>query len=156
MIVNNQSIRRRTFGLLVLVPWTITLAAESSQSDEDAVRRVLQDIVAADNVQDIERVVSLYTADAVLLNPSGSDVVGSDAIRAHYANLFSETTFQITTRIEEVIVCDDLATVRGINEVVAIDSDSGKRTSVVSKYFVSLRRESDEQWRIARLMWSNQ
>lgn len=139
-----------------MVLWASTLSDEFSKNEEDAIRRVVQDIVAADNVQDFERVMSLYTEDAVLMAPSGPDGVGSDDIRAHYMNLFSTTTFQITTRIDEVIVCNDLATIRGVNDVVATDSDSGKITPVASKYFMRLRRESADEWRIAHLMWSNQ
>lgn len=129
-------------------------ASFGDSCDQDSVREVVDGIIAADNVEDIERVLAYYATDAVLIVPDGPDVVGLAAIRNHYENLFANADFVIVPRIDEIVLDRDRAIVRGMNRVMTT-SNGEDRLCVASKYLMTLKRE-ESRWKIAHLMWSNQ
>src|SRR5262245_58445729 len=81
-----------------VLPVVFTLTAISCTGDEPAkpqpdeaqVRAVAEAIIAADNARDLERVLGLYTEDAVLFPPNDAAIKGKLAIRPRYEKLFRE------------------------------------------------------------------
>lgn len=129
--------------------------ADTLTTDTAAIRAVVEGIIAADNVENLERVLGYYTSDAVLIAPEGPDVIGANAIRKHYQSLFAAVDLDIQARIDDIAIAADLAVVRGLNTVFAIAVDSQQKSCTESKYLMSLRRSGGE-WKISQLMWSNQ
>lgn len=121
-----------------------------------AVGQVIEDLIQADEEKNLAKVLSIYAPDAVLIKPTGANVVGIEAIRAHYEALFQSGDLAIETRIEDIAVSADLAVARGVNDVTFTPGTQGEPSRVLSKYLMSLRRDSDHGWRIVNLMWSNQ
>lgn len=124
------------------------------QADVSSVRAAVEGLIAADNDEDLNRVLGFYADNAVLLTPAGDDVVGSKAIRSHYEQLFTDVDFEIQLIIDEIVVSGEWAIVRGTNDVAATTTNGTSR--VRSKFLMSLRRQSSDIWRVAHLMWSNQ
>jgi len=119
----------------------------------DAVRAVANGIIAADNARDIDRVMSFYADDAVLMPPNASPVTGHRAIRPRYETLFAAMSPAIVSTLDEVRVAGDWAFVRGKNTGV-LRSRSGGETRALNDVFVMiLQRQGDGQWKIARLIW---
>ena len=142
-------------GALGLVNASANDDATSSSNDEAAVRAVVEGIIAADNVENIERVIGYYADDAILLAPDGADVVGQTAIRDHYRSLFASVDLAIQSRIDDIAIAAGLAVVRGLNTVSAIAAGSEQGSCTASKDLMTLERR-DVEWKISQLMWSNQ
>jgi uncharacterized protein (TIGR02246 family) len=121
---------------------------------EHEVRAVADEIIAADNVRDLNAVLRLYEVDAVLLPPNEPAVVGRDAIRPRYEALFQSMTPAIVSKIDEVQVAGDWAFVRGNNagEMRPLIGHSSP-PKLDDVFLMILHRGQDGRWRIARLMW---
>jgi len=144
-----------TIGVCGLAGAWENVQPESPLADKRAVQAVVENIIAADNVEDLERVLSYYADNAILITPEGADVSGTDAIRKHYEALFAAVDFAIKTRIDDITVAADLAVVRGLNSVSAIAADSQHESCAASKYLMTLMR-TDGEWKISQLIWTNQ
>ena len=60
----------------------------ASRDASPEIRRLLDDLMAADNAGDVDRAVGYYTADALLLPPTDPEIAGREKIRAHYVGAF--------------------------------------------------------------------
>jgi uncharacterized protein (TIGR02246 family) len=120
------------------------------------IRAVAAGIVAADNRSDIERVVTYYSADAVLMPPGEAPVVGRDSIRPRYETLFAGFTPAIELRVEEACVGDGLGFVRGRNGGRLIPRASGESRVLDDAFLMLLRLEPEGVWRISHLIWHRQ
>ena len=137
----------------VPMKFLILVATLLRESPEDAVRAIASAIIAADNQGDVEKVVGLYTPDAVLMPPGGAFVEGRDAIRAHYGALFSRFSLMATLSSRETIVSGEWAFDRGTTEVASTSKETGETVEAHDKYLMVLHHEEDG-WRIARLIWN--
>jgi len=117
------------------------------------VRAVALGIIAADNARDIERVLRYYAADAILMPPNESIVVGREAIRPRYEGLFSAFSPEIVARVDEVCAAEGLAFVRGYNSGRLVARGAGGDRDLDDAYLMLLRREADGAWRISHLIW---
>ena len=72
--------------------------------DRQAVHDLVQDIIAADNRADIERVISCYHSDAILFPPGKQKIVGSDAIRKNYEAIFSSSVLTLSIEEDELTI----------------------------------------------------
>lgn len=154
--------RAATLGKILLAfgVWGLASASECVQPDASladyrTVRAVVEGIVAADNVEDFERVLSYYADNAVLISPEGADLVGTDAIRAHYQALFAAVDLTIQSRIDDITIAANLAVVRGLNTVSAANTNTGQINCAASKFLMTLRL-IDGAWKISQLIWTNQ
>ena len=134
----------------------IAVRADPISSAREQVREVVLGIIAADNAGDVRQVVRFYAEGAVLMPPDRPDIVGSDAIRESYERLFAETQLCIEPGIEEIMVSDNQATVRGVNRIRSTGVDTGVTDCFSSKYLMTLQRNPNGDWLISQLMWSNE
>lgn len=120
---------------------------------ETAIRRTIQNIIAADNARDLERVVALYAQDAVLLPPGLPPISGRDAIRERYRGLYANSLPNLNQSIEEITVRDDWAYVRGRTFGLFPAGPNQPARQIDDKFVMILTRDGGE-WRVARLMWN--
>lgn len=155
----NTSIRHRRLVWIAVALSAICsspnlVRAQRGASPRDSVRAVAEAIIAADNASDLEGVMRVYAADAVLLPPNETAVIGKDAIRPRYAALFTSMVPAIVCEVDEVQVASDWAFVRGRNTgVMRPRSGSGPARRLNDVFLMVLHREADGRWRIARRMW---
>jgi uncharacterized protein (TIGR02246 family) len=129
------------------------LVCEPAEAEVAKVRAVAMGIVAADNARDIERVLSYYGDDAVLMPPGESAVAGRTAIRPRYESLFAQFDPRIETRLDEACVSGDLAIVRGHNGGRMLGRAGAAEKRLDDAFLMVLRRGPDGEWRISHLMW---
>ena len=142
-------IRAASVSLVVATP---ALRAQAITA-ADSVRAVANGIIAADNARDVERVMSFYADDAVLMPPNAGPVTGHRVIRPRYEALFAAASPAIVSTLDEVRVAGKWAFVRGTNTGV-MRSRSGADPRALNDVFVMiLQRAADGQWKIARLIW---
>ena len=145
--------------MTVLVMFLLLSAVQGPPADcrADApavpkVRAVAEAIIAADNARDIDRVLSLYTADAILMPPNGPPLQGRTAIRPNYEALFAAFDPAIEGRIDEACASGNLAFVRGHNGGRLVNRGSAPARAL-NDFYLMLLRFDDGAWRISHLIW---
>ncbi|MGA3192642.1 MAG: SgcJ/EcaC family oxidoreductase [Candidatus Bathyarchaeia archaeon] len=103
----------------------------------------------AAKAKDLDRYVSFYADDAVLLWPGTPMIIGRAAIRKFMRVFFSMPEFSLsfeTARVE-VSPSGDFAYTCGINKVTLVDLN-GKRMKDSGKYLTVYRKQSDGTWKV--------
>ena len=114
---------------------------------------VANGIIAADNARELERVMSFYATDAVLMPPNEPAVVGHEAIRPRYEQLFANFLPEIELSVDEVCATDDLAFARGHNSGRLVGRRREEVRDLSDAFLMLLRRGDDRAWRISHLIW---
>lgn len=132
------------------------IAAGCSQPEEndiEAVQRVARGIIAADNQGDPARVINFYHPQAILSPPGKPAVIGLQAIRANYENIFSSTELHLEIEIQETRAEEHWAVVVGKNGGYRINKLDQSRTEIDDPFMMILEKWQGE-WKIKRLLWN--
>lgn len=140
---------------LVLTVLAFASAPECGRESDRAreVLAVAHGIIAADNERDLERVMSFYADDAVLMPPNEQPVVGQEAIRPRYEQLFGNFDPEIELSVDEVCADSDLAFVRGHNSGRLVGREREEVRELSDNFLMLLGRGEDGVWRISHLVW---
>ena len=126
-------------------------------AQQDEIRRLLtEQYDKADESGNVDAKMRLYMADAVLMPPDGTAVVGYQAVRNwHQAAYAGRTSSQLSPTVDEVTMLGDWAFVRGSwTGTITPKAGSGPKQEA-GKFVILLRRLPDGgSWRIAREMWN--
>lgn len=129
----------------------MTLASEKErllQRDRDWAK-------AASEGRDVDRILSYWTDDAVVLPPGMPAVVGKAALREYVQGSLSIPGFKIGWRSTDVAFSPDgkLAYMFGRN-AVTMSTPNGTPRTTEGRAVTIWRRESDGQWRCAVDIWN--
>ena len=94
---------------LIVAMTFLCSCADSSEAAKDDVRAVASGILEADNHADIERVLSYYHNEAVLLPPGRDEIKGLENIRRNYENIFATSVLNLSPEEDEITVASDVA-----------------------------------------------
>lgn len=141
----------KSYGIVAIL--LLCSCADSGQSTNDDVRSVVSGILDADNHADIERVLSYYHDDAVLMPPGKDEITGIENIRRNYENIFATSVLNLRPEEDEMTVTSGIAIYKGrtMGQVV-LKSDSSSRT--VNDKFLMILRKKDGVWKISTLIWN--
>ena len=138
------------FFITVILLWSCT---ESTESTKDDVRAVVSGILDADNHADIERVLSYYHDEAILMPPGKDEIKGLENIRHNYENIFATSVLNIVPEEHEIILVKDLAVYKGRTKgKVVLKSDSTER--MINDKFVMILKSENGTWKIKTLIWN--
>jgi uncharacterized protein (TIGR02246 family) len=130
--------------------WSCT---EPAESNKDEVRAVVSGILDADNHADIERVLSYYHADAILMPPGRDEIRGMENIRRNYENIFATSLLNLAPEEQEIILTKDLAVYKGRTKgKVVLKTDSTERT--INDKFIMILKTDNGRWKIKTLIWN--
>lgn len=106
--------------------------------------------------RDVDRVVSYWADDAVVLPPSSGAVVGKGAIRDFVVKSFQTPGFGISWKTTDVTVSEsgDLAYATGTNRVTFRGAD-GREASVDGKAVTVWRRNPSGTWKCVVDIWND-
>jgi uncharacterized protein (TIGR02246 family) len=134
------------FGpMLVALVMLAPIAASAGPSED--VASVVDRWAEAFNANDVDALVKLYAADAVLIGPAGSTVnEGSDTIRKYYSRL-EKSGDKVKLDVRKVVVLDDnVAYIAGFDEFTAVRNG---QTGTSANGFTMVLVRRDNQWLIA-------
>ncbi len=105
--------------------------------------------------RDVERILSYWTDDAIVLPPGLPAVVGKDSLRRYVQSSLEIPGFRITWTSTEVTLSPDgnLAYLVGRNTVTT-DAPDDRTTTTEGRAVTIWRRESDGEWRCAIDIWN--
>ncbi len=139
---------------LAMLSFAISCQKQDTEADIEVIKNLTEEYDAAINSGDLDSLVSLYTDDAVRMSPNMPALVGKDAIRSVMQSSFKKYTIDLKKTIEEVIVCDDLAFVRGTSTVTSTPKVGGEPIRHTGKWVTFNKRQPDGSWRIYRHIYN--
>ncbi len=112
---------------------------------------------AASEGRDVDRIVSYWTDDGVVLAPGMPAVVGKKAIRAYVQDSLRIPGFKIGWKSTDVTVSSDgtFAYMFGRTSMTRNGPDGTPRTTAVRGVTI-WRRDSDGKWRCAVDIWNSE
>jgi uncharacterized protein (TIGR02246 family) len=110
---------------------------------------------AASEGRDLERILSFWTNDAVVLAPGVPSLVGKDALRQYVQDSMEIPGFRITWTSTDVTFSPDgkLAYLFSRN-TVTMNTPNGKPNTTEGRAVTIWRLEADGEWRCAVDIWN--
>lgn len=128
--------------------------AGDSGDHEQTIRELSREWSEAIRAGDVDRLVAMYTSDAVIYEPGLQPITGADALRAHFEELaaLDIMVMEMEVRDVEVAASGDLAVETGYSHWQWNDAE-GPITER-GPYIVVWRSENGT-WRIAREIFNS-
>jgi uncharacterized protein (TIGR02246 family) len=146
----------KTKPCLTLFLFTFICSVSAADSKiEQAVRDQDAKWSNAAESRDVDKLVSFYAADAVVLPAHAAIATTKDSIRQIFQRLLSIHDVALSWKPTNVIVAGsgDLAYSTGTYEMNAPD-ESGKSTTDHGKYVAVWKKQADGSWKVAVDIWN--
>lgn len=121
-------------------------AADTHAADEATLRNLDAEWSKAAGAKDLEKTVSYYTDDALILPPNIPTIQGKQGARTMWQGMFSVPGFGGGWKATKVEVSGDLGYVTGTYELSETDA-SGRPMVDKGKYLEVWKKQSDGSWR---------
>src|SRR5262245_43925080 len=121
----------------------------------DAIVATLERLIVADNMGDLETVLSCYADDVIWLPPGEPPVSGKDAIAARYGKLFGGSRLEFDVEVAAASADGTVGSAWGFVRGTVTPVAGGDAVQVNDKFLAVLRWDG-AAWRVARLAWSPQ
>ena len=121
-------------------------------------KRDAEFVAEASEGRDVERIVSYWSADAVVAPPGQPPIVGRDALREYVQDSYEIPAFNITweaTADPEFSSDFTMAYMWARNRVSFHDPD-GNLVTIHGRALTIWRRESDGEWRCTADIWNDE
>ena len=130
---------------------------EIAQERMQLLRRDAEWATVASEGRDVDRILSFWTDDAIVLPPGLPAVIGKAALRQYVESSLRIPGFRITWSSTDVALSPDaqLAYFVSRNEIT-MNSQDGIPVTTHGRAITIWRRESDGQWRCAVDMWNEE
>jgi uncharacterized protein (TIGR02246 family) len=144
------------FGTCIILIGCTSTPKVDMVADEEAIRNIEDQWMAANKVKDINKVISIFASEAVTLEPNKPITVGIDAIKKSWELWFADTTYlhnAITYSIDniEVSASGDLGYARGSTHYT-IKTPNG--TDKFDDKFVDVYKKVDGEWKCIVSIWN--
>ena len=130
-------------------------ADADSHQVEAAIRAADAQWLAAARAHDLERTLSFWSDDVILMQPGAPPVVGKAALRNYVAGAFAIPNFSISWITDRVWAArsGELAYATGTDEI-RMTSPEGKSVVEHNKAVAIWRRQADGSWKCAVDIWN--
>lgn len=143
--------------LFVLVLLSLSVAcqrqADTRAADEATLRNLDAEWSKAAGAKDLEKTVSYYTDDALILPPNIPTIQGKQGARTMWQGMFSVPGFGGGWKATKVEVSGDLGWVTGTYELSETDA-SGRPMVDKGKYLEVWKRQADGSWKCVADMFN--
>ena len=111
---------------------------------------------AAAGAKDVDKTVSYYAADAIVMPPNASSATTKEAIRSAWKEMLTTPGAAISWKASKVEVAKagDLAYVSGTYEETMTDA-SGKPAKEHGKYVEIFKKQADGTWKVIVDIWNS-
>jgi uncharacterized protein (TIGR02246 family) len=130
--------------------------ASSQSATESALKKLDAEWADAAKAKDVEKTVSYYAENAIVMPPNSAALTTKDAIRKGWKEMIETPGAGLTwqaTKVE-VAVSGDLAYVTGTYEDTITGAD-GQKTVDKGKYLEVLKKQADGSWKCVADMWNS-
>ena len=125
-----------------------------SNSDESKIRELISEYQIALNNEEIEKISTLYSKQAIFMPPEIPAINGVEEIALTYEYLFSQFDFKLEFDINEVVISENFAYVHSNSEgTITLESNGTEETSKNQEIFILIKDGDD--WKISRYMFNS-
>lgn len=142
------------FALLSIAFVAAVAAADTKSALETALRDLDDQWSAAASAKDIDKVVSFYSDDAVVMPPNAASATTKEAIRALWKDLLTDAKITWKTKKVEVAQSGDLASLSGTYEVT-LNDPTGTPVKDRGKYLEVWKKQADGTWKVIVDIWNS-
>jgi uncharacterized protein (TIGR02246 family) len=121
---------------------------------EEAIRDLDEQWSKAAGAKDVDKTVSFYSDDAVVMPPNAPRATTKEAIRALWKDLLTDASISWKTKEVEVAQSGDLAFSSGTYEVTMTDP-TGTPVNDRGKYLVVWKKQADGTWKCVMDIWNS-
>ena len=131
-------------------------AADTTSAIEKALRDLDAQWSAAAGAKDLDKTVSYYAEDAIVMPPNAAIATTKEAIRGAWKEMLTSPGAAIswTATKVEVAKSGDLAYVSGTYEETMTDA-SGKPVKDRGKYVEIFKKQADGTWKVVADIWNS-
>ena len=150
--MKKQLIQTMTAVILVLGLFS---SAQAENSNQSAIRALLQTYEQVLNASDVAGVLRLYTRDGVFMAPHNPSAVGIHAIKAAYGSVFKAIDLNVKFDIAEIkMIASNWAFARTNSAGTTTINATGEKVAEGNQELFVLQNTGDGQWKIARYSFS--
>jgi len=129
--------------------FTFSCKKQDTEADIAAINELYDQYCLGANTGDLDLFISLWTDDAIRMEPNTSAIFGKEQVRAHFKISFEQFNINVAIYGEtEVQVSDDLAFSRGTYTLSLTPKEEGPTTYIDGKWLDILKRQADGSWKI--------
>jgi ketosteroid isomerase-like protein len=142
--------------LLFLLALSTACRTQATTTDEATLRKLDDEWSKAAGSRDVEKTISYYSDDAVVMPPNIPTLTGKEPIRTLWKSMLGSPDFSGGWKASKVEVAQsgDLAYVSGSYEFNEKD-DSGKPITDKGKYLEVWKKQADGNWKCVADMFSS-
>jgi len=142
--------------LLFLLAFATACQTQATTTDEAALRKLDDEWSKAAGSRDVDKTISYYSDDAVVMPPNIPTLTGKEPIRTLWKSMLGSPDFSGGWKASKVEVArsGDLAYVSGSYEFNEKD-DSGKPITDKGKYLEVWKKQADGSWKCVADMFSS-
>lgn len=118
-----------------------------------AIEKILSTYFGSLNASDVKTAVGSYTTDGVFMPTKFPTAIGTDQLVVAYGNVFKSIQLNVSVKIEEIIVRDDIAFAQTLSNGTTLIHATGETIPEENREFFLLRKDNGE-WKIARYMFN--
>ena len=144
-------------GCIALLSITIVGAATAADTKiEQTLRDLDAQWSAAAGAKDLDKTVSFYSDDAIVMPPNASAARTKEAIRKLWQDLIASLGFVISWKATKIELAKsgDLACLSGTYEF-AMNDASGKPVNDHGKYVEVWEKQADGKWKCGTDIWNS-
>ena len=148
--------RSSLISLLFLLAFSTACQTQATTTDEAALRKLDDEWSKAAGSRDVEKTISYYSDDAVVMPPNIPTLTGKEPIRTLWKSMLGSPDFSGGWKATKVEVArsGDLAYVSGSYEFNEKD-DSGKPMTDKGKFLEVWKKQADGNWKCVADMFSS-
>jgi len=125
-----------------------------SNSDEVKIRELISVYQIALNNEEIEKIPTLYSKQAIFMPPEIPAINGVKEIGLTYEYLFSQFDFELEFDIKEVAISENFAYVLSNSEgIITLEESQTEETSKNQEIFILIKEGDD--WKISRYIFNS-
>ncbi len=125
-----------------------------SEADEAAIRDMTSDYAAAVAAGDLQRFLSVFTDDVVVMPPDHPTARGREEFAAFVKPFFDQFTLLETISYEEIRVAGDWAVGTFTYSFTTTPKGEGASSQELGKGIWLFRRSGDGTWKITHAVWN--
>lgn len=147
---------RTFFNCLTLIIAAASVCVAAEPKLEQTIRDSDAQWSAAAAARDVDKLISFYGEDAVVLPAHATIATTRDAIRKIFQNLLSTPEINLTWKPTKVDVAGsgDIAYSLGTYDLTAPD-ESGKTVADHGKYVAIWKKQRDGSWKVVTDIWNS-
>jgi ketosteroid isomerase-like protein len=146
--------KTKTLLILTMGLAAATICLAGDPKIEQVIRDLDEQWSKAAGAKDVDKTVSYYSEDAVVMPPNAASATTKEAIRKIWKDLLTDTNISWKTKKVEVAQSGDLAFSSGTYEVTLSDP-TGTPVNDRGKYLEVWKKQPDGSWKCVADIWNS-